>query len=290
MKLSPVQHQSAPLRNKIIAALRSAIETGVLAPGTRLIEKDLCDQLNVSRTSLREALRELQAEGIFEPMSARGLTINTISREDAENAYRIRSVLEALVVEQFIEKADDVAVRDLARQGESLKQAYQSGVLETIIETKRAFYDRICTGADNAIAFDIINRLVLRTSSLRRHSLSRKERQVQSIKEIDRLIKAIQKRDIEAARQAALDHVRNSARSALDATETSRARRRADALTLLLHQEQCGGDDDDNGRTHQQPWHGAGLRLALWAARAVRTRSRFSGTSACTCSVNFVKN
>src|SRR6185503_14192274 len=169
-KLAPVQQQPAPLRNKIIVALRSAIETGILAPGTRLIEKDLCDQLHVSRTSLREALRELQAEGIFEPMSARGLTINTISREDAENAYRIRSVLEALVVEQFIEKADDAAVSDLARRGEILKQAYQSGVLETIIETKHAFYDRICTGADNAIAFDIINRLVLRTSSLRRHS------------------------------------------------------------------------------------------------------------------------
>ena len=227
-KLSPVEHQSAPLRNKIIAALRSAIETGVLAPGTRLIEKDLCDQLHVSRTSLREALRELQAEGIFEPVSARGLTINTISREDAENAYRIRSVLEALVVEQFIEKADDATVSDLARHGETLKRAYQSGVLETIIDTKRAFYDHICTGADNAIAFDIINRLVLRTSSLRRHSLSRTDRQVQSIEEIDRLVKAIQERDIEGARQAALDHVKNSARSALDASDAPAKRQNRD--------------------------------------------------------------
>jgi len=231
VKLAPVQHQSAPLRNKIIAALRSAIETGVLAPGTRLIEKDLCVQLNVSRTSLREALRELQAEGIFEPMSARGLVVNTISRKDAENAYRIRSVLEALVVEQFIEKADEADIRDLARRGEILKQAYQAGELETIIETKRAFYDRICTGADNAIAFDIINRLVLRTSSLRRHSLSRKERQLQSIKEIDRLIKAIQNRDIEAARQAALDHVRSSARFALNATQSMRKETRGETVS-----------------------------------------------------------
>jgi DNA-binding GntR family transcriptional regulator len=217
VKLSPVRHQSAPLRNKIIAALRNAIETGVLAPGTRLIEKDLCDQLNVSRTSLREALRELQAEGIFEPVSARGLTVGAISREDAENAYRIRSVLEALVVEQFIEKADDTAVRELSSDAEKLKRAYQSGLLENMIESKRAFYDRICTGAANTIAFDIINRLVLRTSSLRRHSLLRKERQLQSIKEIERLMKAIQKRDIEAARAAALDHVKSSARSAFEA-------------------------------------------------------------------------
>jgi DNA-binding GntR family transcriptional regulator len=231
VKLAPVQHQSAPLRNKIIAALRGAIETGVLAPGTRLIEKDLCDQLNVSRTSLREALRELQAEGVFEPMSARGLVVNTISREDAENAYRIRSVLEALVVEQFIEKADEAAVRELVRRGDVLKRAYQAGQLETIIETKRAFYDRICTGADNAIAFDIINRLVLRTSSLRRHSLSRKERQLQSIKEIDRLISAIRKRDIDAARQAAIDHVRNSARFALDAARPLRKETRDETVS-----------------------------------------------------------
>jgi DNA-binding GntR family transcriptional regulator len=126
-------------------------------------------------------------------------------------------VLEALVVEQFIEKADDAALRDLARRGDTLKQAYRSGELQAIIESKRAFYDRICAGADNAIAFDILNRLVLRTSSLRRHSLSRRERQMQSIKEIERLIKAIQARDSETARQAAVEHVRNSARSALDA-------------------------------------------------------------------------
>jgi DNA-binding GntR family transcriptional regulator len=215
-KLSPLRHPSAPLRNKIIAALRHAIETGILAPGTRLIEKDLCDQLDVSRTSLREALRELQAEGIFEQVSARGLTIGTISRAEAENAYRIRSVLEALVVEQFIEKADDTALRDLIRDGESLKLAYQSGELTAIIERKRAFYDRICTGADNAIAFDILNRLVLRTSSLRRRSLERKDRQLQSIKEIEKLVRAIVKRDVEAAREAAIGHVKNSARSALD--------------------------------------------------------------------------
>ncbi len=221
IRLSPVRHQSAPLRSKIIAALRSAIETGVLAPGTRLIEKDLCDQLNVSRTSLREALRELQAEGIFEPDSARGLTIGTISREDAENAYRIRSVLEALVVEQFIENADDAQRHELMREADALKLAYQSGVLEKIIESKRAFYDRICSGASNTIAFDIINRLVLRTSSLRRRSLLRKERQVQSIKEIDKLVKAIARRDAETAREAAIDHVKNSARSALGEEDRS---------------------------------------------------------------------
>jgi DNA-binding GntR family transcriptional regulator len=214
-RLAPLHQPSAPLRNKIIAALRGAIETGVLAPGQRLIEKDLCEQLAVSRTSLREALRELQAEGILEYSSSRGLAVAAVSIEDAKNIYRLRAVLEALAVEQFIEQTDDAAVAELVREGERLKKAYRGGVLQDILVAKRAFYDHICSGAKNPIAFDMINRLVLRTSSLRNRSLLRKERHQQSIKEIARLIEAIQRRDIPRARETAIEHVNNSAKSAL---------------------------------------------------------------------------
>ena len=214
-RLAPLQQQSAPLRNKIIAALRSAIETGVLEPGARLVEKDLCEQLSVSRTSLREALRELQAEGILGYIANRGLSVSAISVDDAKNIYRLRSVLEALVVEQFVEKASDAQVEALLRESEVLKKAYRGGVLEQMLSAKRSFYDRICTGAENPIAFDMISRLVLRTSSLRARSLIRKPRQQQSIKEIDVLVQAIRLRDVDAARRAAIEHVENAARSAL---------------------------------------------------------------------------
>jgi DNA-binding GntR family transcriptional regulator len=211
-----VQQAQAPLRHKIIAALRSAIETGLLVPGQRLIEKDLCEQLSVSRTSLREALRELHAEGILENHESRGLAVRAISIEDARNVYRIRSVLEALLVEQFIEQADDAQIKELVRESQKLKDAYRSGILQDIVVAKRSFYDRICSDAKNPLMFDMINRLVLRTSTLRRRSLVRKERHVQSIREIDTLVRAIQRRDVAGARAAAIEHVNNSARSALD--------------------------------------------------------------------------
>ena len=212
-KLAPVEHQVAPLRNKIIAALRSAIETGVLEPGARLVERDLCAQLNVSRTSLREALRELQAEGVLLQSSARGLSVGVVDREEAANAYQIRAVLEALVVAQFIEHASDNDVKSLVREAETLKAAYRSGDLAKILVSKRKFYDRICTGAKNALAFDLINRLVLRTSSLRSRSLARKERQAQSVTEIEAIVEAIRTRDVEGARRAAATHVDNSMNS-----------------------------------------------------------------------------
>ncbi len=215
VKLAPLRQESAPLRNKIITALRNAVEIGVLVPGTRLIEKDLCEQLGVSRTSLREALRELQAEGIVENVSGRSLRVCSVSREDAENVYRIRAVLEALVVEQFIEKANDAEVELLVRESEALKNAYRSGVLEMMLVAKRSFYDRVCTGAENAVAFDILNRLVLRTSSLRSRSLNRQARQQQSILEIEALVGAIRQRDVATARRIAIEHVTHAAASAL---------------------------------------------------------------------------
>jgi len=214
-RLASLQQPSTSLRSRIILSLRRAIETGVLEPGARLVERDLCEQLQVSRTSLREALGELQAEGILTYSATRRLSVSVISQADAENAYRIRAVMEALVVEQFIEKASDEELAALAKESKHLKDAYRSGDVDQMLVAKRAFYDRICSGAKNPMAFDIINRLILRTSGLRRRSLMRRQRQLQSIKEIDILIEAIRRRDPKSAREAAMQNVAHSASSAL---------------------------------------------------------------------------
>ena len=142
-------------------------------------------------------------------------SVSVISPTEAENAYRIRGTLEALVVEQFIEKAGADELSALIEEGDRLKDAYRSGDIDRMLVAKRAFYDRICSGAQNAIAFDIISRLVLRTSGLRRRSLMRPQRQRQSIKEVDILLGAIARRDVGTARKAALQNVANSAKSAL---------------------------------------------------------------------------
>lgn len=218
---SPVQHEPAPLRNKIIKALRYAIETGLLEPGTRVVEKDLCQQLNVSRTSLREALRQLQAEGLLVDVNNRGLAVVEISRHDAENIYRIRALLEALVVEQFIENASTKDKHALQDEAEALKDAYRAGRADEIVTAKREFYDLICSGAGNAIAFDLLNKLTLLTSSLRRRSVARGVRQKQSIKEIDQLVAAILAGDKQKARKAAEVHVANSAVSALEGDDSA---------------------------------------------------------------------
>jgi DNA-binding GntR family transcriptional regulator len=97
------------------------------------------------------------------------------------NAYRIRAVLEALVVEQFIEQASELDVRMPTKDTEALKAAHRSGGTERMVIRKHSFFERICYGADTSIAFNIINRLVLRTASLRHLSITRKGRRAQCV-------------------------------------------------------------------------------------------------------------
>ncbi len=216
-KLPSVKAEFAPLRQKIIAALRRAIELGVLRPGERLVEKDLCSQLNVSRTCLREALRELEAQRVIANSTVRGLMVTPITREDAINLYRVRAALEALIAEQFIERAgaDDLAA--FHRAAEGLKHAYTSHDLETILDAKKDYYDVFCAGAKNPVVFDLLMSLHLRTSQLRAASLARPVRQKQSIAEIDTLLSCIEKGDVAGATAAARRHVENAAKSSFEA-------------------------------------------------------------------------
>lgn len=213
--LAPVKQETAPLRRRITEVLRAAIESGELAPGVRLVERDLCRELNVSRTSLREALRELEAEQLVTHQIHRGLVVSQITKDEATNVYRVRAALEGLLAEQFAETADLDALNALKACVGELRSAYASGDLRATLEAKRAFYDCFCEGAGNPIVQDLLKRLNSRVTQLRARSLTHKGRQGSSMAEIDALVAALAAHDPVAAREAAVAHVANAATVAL---------------------------------------------------------------------------
>lgn len=211
--LAPLVQEAAPLRRKIVAALRHAIEMGELKPGDRLVEKDLCQRLNVSRTSLREALRELQAERIVDVIP-RGLVVAEISDEEAANIYRVRAALEGLVAEQFAENANEMHAQALKDAIKGLQKAYESEDFEKILAGKKHFYDVICAGARNTIVREILNQLSTRINQLRSTSRSNTSRGAVSLAEIKELASALFARDPKAARAAAIKHIDSAAKTA----------------------------------------------------------------------------
>jgi GntR family transcriptional regulator, trigonelline degradation regulator len=91
MKVSNV---AAPVRLQVAASFRSAILSGRFQPGDRLIEKDLCDLTGASRTSVREALRQLETEGLVQLVPNKGPIVASIDPKQARSIYQVRAVLE----------------------------------------------------------------------------------------------------------------------------------------------------------------------------------------------------
>jgi DNA-binding GntR family transcriptional regulator len=209
--LMPLKLEAAPLRRKILTALRRAIETGELKPGDRLVEKDLCQELNVSRTSLREALRELQAEKLVVAVP-RGLIVAEISDEDAANIYQVRAALEGLVAAQFAETANALDVEKLKTALDRLEDAYRLKDFEKILDAKKGFYDAICHGARNAVVRDLLGN---RINQLRSTSREDDKRWMASLAELKKLAGALLARNPKAARAAAIKHVDAAARTVL---------------------------------------------------------------------------
>ena len=127
-----VDRTAAPLRQSVVEALRRSIVHGSLAPGARLVERELIAMMGVSRTVLREALRQLEAEGLIDVVANKGAVVRSLSRAEAQDLYAIRAVLEGLAARLFTERADLTARDTLKRALARTAQAYDDGEASAI--------------------------------------------------------------------------------------------------------------------------------------------------------------
>lgn len=202
-----VRRNAAPVREQAASNIREAIINGYYKPGQRLFEKDLCEQTGVSRTSVREALRQLESEGIVKVIPNRGPSVAKLTMKEAREIYEVRAVLESFAFKLFIERATDEQVNNLVSATDQLEDAYKKGDPATIVELKTEFYTLLMDGCGNKMIFNILKSINARTAFLRKLTLSSKVRQVESIKEIKEIIKYLKKLDGELAEKASLKHV-----------------------------------------------------------------------------------
>lgn len=218
--MKPVDHSKtanggAPLRQQAEAQLRQAIVSGRFFPGERLRERVLVEMLGVSRTSLREALRGIEAEGLIRLESNRGLVVASISYEEVEQIYDVRGVLEALACKLFAENASQQQVEQLKGIAAGLMQAVADEDPVKALDVKREFYGLILEGCGNAVARQMLTQINNRIGLLRRMTLSQPNRLPDMASEVAQIVDAIVVRDAERAWSASLHHVRRAARIAL---------------------------------------------------------------------------
>jgi DNA-binding GntR family transcriptional regulator len=214
-KISRVLAMAAPVRSQVVEMLRSAITHGQFAPGQRLVETDLCDRMGVSRPSLREALRQLESEGLVVTVPNRGPTVSLLSRQDVASIYAVRGALEALAAQLFAETASEQQVDELDHSVDQLELAYKSEDLEKIVVAKQRFYDVLLSGSGNSILPSMLRTMNARITQLRRLSLSSPQRGAISLREIRAVLRAIKRRDADGAFKASLHHVKEASKVVL---------------------------------------------------------------------------
>ena len=206
----------ATLRERVAGYLREIIMRGEVQPGQRLREQALCDQLQVSRATLREALRTLEAERLIVMQPHRGPMVATMSPKAAHDLYAMRALMEAYAAREFAKRADAQSLADLRAAFDKLRAQASRDDRSGLLEAKQAFYEVLLQGCDNAVVGEILPGLLSRINLLRATSFSRADRTPESMREIAQIVDAVQRRDPDAAERAARRHIRQAQKAALE--------------------------------------------------------------------------
>jgi GntR family transcriptional regulator, trigonelline degradation regulator len=210
----------APIREQVVTILRQAIVDMRLKPGELIIERQLCEMTSASRPSVREALRQLEAEGLVESRNGRGTYISTVSRDVAKDVYAVREVLEGLAARLFAEGASYEDREELRRSVDTIARiAGEGGDSGELLAAKEQFYDVLFRGSGNKALRQVVEGLHRRVTQLRAMSLGQPGRAAETVKEITAIADAIDRCDGEAAQAACALHVRRAAATILRALD-----------------------------------------------------------------------
>jgi len=216
-----VQRAASLLRHSVTENIRNAIFLGHFRPGERLPERELCEMTGVSRTLVREALRQIESEGLIVVIPHRGPVVEQLSPERARGIYQVREELEGLACQLFAENASDNQLAALQTSFRSLKRALTRGTALERLTAKNAFYQCLLDGAGNEALTNTLRLINSRVMLLRSMSLQAPGRAVHSVAELSNLLQALIQRDAQAARLAGSLHVRNAANVAIGILKAS---------------------------------------------------------------------
>jgi len=206
---------AAPLRQQAEQAIRQALIDGQFLPGQRITERELTTSLGVSRTLIREALRQLESEGLISVIPNRGTVVRELSADEIQDLYAIRAVLEGLAARKFAEKSTAQQLQLLGVAAEDTIKAYQAGDTSAALEGKNRFYDILVEGAGSPSLSTMLGTLQTRFRQWRAVGITHPQRSParpqEAIAGIQVIWEAISQRDAASAESATRDEARRGA-------------------------------------------------------------------------------
>lgn len=215
--LQPINLESRlPLRESVCESIRRAIADGSLRPGTRLMEIQLAEDLGISRTPVREAIRKLELEGIVVMIPRRGAYVADISLKDITEIYEVRISLDTLAASLAAERITDEELEEMNRQLLLTGQYVLAGDIPKIVATDSVFHDILYRAARNERLVTMINNLRDQLTNIRARSMAQPGRLQDTLAEHRTLLDAIASRDPETAANAARTHIENAEKTLME--------------------------------------------------------------------------
>ena len=208
-----------PLREIVYEELKREILVGEIAPGTRMMEIELADEMGVSRTPVREAIRKLEKEGLVTNEPRKGAYASDVSIKDMVDVLEVREDLEAMAAAMAAQKVNKDEKQALIEATMEYKEAVESERTEDIIRCDEKFHQLIVNYSGNKTLiqlFSQVQELALRFRYLYYDDFSRYERMPMEHREIE---EAILSGDYEKARVAAGEHVKKLKQFVIDEGE-----------------------------------------------------------------------
>ena len=209
----------APLHVQVAERLRVLIDSGELAPGTRLNEIELCNTMGVSRTPLREAIRSLATEGLIELQPNRGAIVSIVSQEDVTEILPIMASLEGLGGRLAAMHMDQSKIAQVRKIHDQMIAHYKNNEVAEYFETNRFIHELITEGSGNQTLVDTINSLSAKVRRARFTAQMTKESWAKAVSEHEEMIAALEAQDPDRLEAILVQHVETKRATILGSIE-----------------------------------------------------------------------
>ncbi|WP_192843473.1 MULTISPECIES: GntR family transcriptional regulator [Aureimonas] len=183
------------LHDTIVGRLRDMIIEGALEPGTRLHEGQLGEQLGVSRTPLREAIKYLASEGLVELIPSRGATVRRFDRKDVHDMLVVIRELEHLAGRLACEAGTDAGIAAVRRAHDAMMERYRAGDRLAYYKLNQEIHTRIVELSGNSALAHVHAGLQMRLKRVRFIAHEGAEKWAAAVAEHEEMIVALEKRD-----------------------------------------------------------------------------------------------
>ena len=204
-----IENAFLPLRDVVFKTLRQAILTGELKPGERLMEIHLADKLGVSRTPIREAIRQLELEGLVIMIPRKGAQVASITEKSMTDVLEVRLALDKLAVELACKRITYEQKEKLKEALEAFENIVKQDDATQIAKADVVFHDAIFDATGNARLGQMVNNLAEQMYRYRFEYIKETSGHPKLIEEHRAIYDAIISGNVEAATAAISNHIRN---------------------------------------------------------------------------------